>query len=146
MIKKIEWPDNNKTMYFEDLTKPAIKALKFAYTFRRKNNGKDIPWTGPGPGKAEAATVPPPDYMLSAENLKYSNDEQGRNALEEILGVIIRMGMEQGRRAYIESSEFKLIDNKAKWFDEDILRVESLRSQINNLEAEIEYLRTKINT
>ncbi len=114
---KNEWPEKDKVAYFEDLTKPIVKAIKFAYSIRRKNKDKDVPWTGPGVGASERACCPPPKEMLSAENLKYSMDDQGRNALEEIVGVAIRLGIEQGRRIFLESSEYRLLQLKADGFD-----------------------------
>lgn len=104
-----EWPDNDKPAYFEDITAPIIKALKYAYRLQRKNKGNDIPYNGFEIGKDSLATCLNAKYQLSAESLAYAMDDQGRNALEEIIGLAVRLGIEQGRRITMGSAAFRAI-------------------------------------
>lgn len=92
------WPEGNDPIDFEKLVKPLAKALRFAYSMRRQNKELDVPWKGPDIGWRERATCFGPKQQLSAKNLTYSNDEQGRDALNEIIGLALRLGIEQGRR------------------------------------------------
>lgn len=93
------WPQDGKPAYFEDLTRPVIRALKGAYTFRRRGY-KDIPWTGPCTGSLHCCLSA--EETLKASNLKYSQEDQGRNAMEEIIGLAVRLGIEQGKRMAAE--------------------------------------------
>jgi hypothetical protein len=102
-----EWPADGKPMDFTDLTNALRGAINFAYSRKRKNIGKDVPWNGPGVGLAERASCPPPAHLLKAESLRYSEEEQGRDTLDEILGIAIRLGMEQGRRVFMQSYEYQ---------------------------------------
>lgn len=103
MVKDVGLEDEPYT--FDEMIDPIIKALRFAYKFRRQNNGKSIPWDGPRLGKNMRANSLEFEHRLSAENLTYSKDDQGRDALDEILGVALQVGIEQGRRITMQSSE-----------------------------------------
>lgn len=91
-----KWPEKGPA-YFEDLIRPVIKAIKFAYSLQRKNKGRSIPWTGP-PRESGLSCCPDHAEMLKAHNLKYSEEDQGRDALEEIVGIAIALGIDQGQR------------------------------------------------
>ncbi len=93
-----DWPKDDKPASFEDLADEIVAAIRFAYTLKRKNAGKSIPLAGPD--APEGACVGSGSHCLSAENLAYSLDDQGREALDEIVGVAIRLGIEQGRRIH----------------------------------------------
>ena len=90
------WPADNKPANFEELVKPLVESLRFAYDVNRKNQGKSVPYRG-----ADHDTL---GYAfsgakkLSAENLRYSEDEQGRDALTEIIELAVMVGIEQGQR------------------------------------------------
>ncbi len=90
------WPKNDKPADFEDMVKTGIAAVQFAYKLTRKNKGKSIPVVGVD--APENAGCPSGEVTLNSANLKYSEEEQGRCALEEIIGVVLRIGIEQGRR------------------------------------------------
>ena len=105
-----DWPEGNKTASFEDLTRPVIRAMRFAYSMKRRNEDKDIPWAGPALGRDMRATCLPYDTALSAANLRYSKEEQGRDALTEIVGVAVQLGIEQGRRIAADSTEARVND------------------------------------
>lgn len=93
-----EWPEKSAIVRFTDITKPVIRAMKFAYTLKRKNRQRDIPWEGLDIGKEEQVGCFSPVDKLTAFNLEYSLDSQGRDALTEIVGVAVQLGIEQGRR------------------------------------------------
>lgn len=92
------WPEKGETVLFQELTRPILKAIRFAYKLTRKNVKLSIPYDGYDNPPERGAINFDPDKMLNAANLRYSLKEQGRDALEEILGVAIRLGIEQGRR------------------------------------------------
>ena len=96
MAKK--WPKDGGTAYFGDITGPFRDAIRFAYNIKRKNKDKDIPYKGLPKGRHELVSTFPVVESLSAEQLKYDLDEQGRDALTVILGNMCQIAFEQGRR------------------------------------------------
>jgi hypothetical protein len=107
-MAKRKWPDNDEPLDFDSLTTPLLKAIKFAYKLERKNKGQAIPWSGPDSG-VHAGYSLHPKQQLSAENLRYSDEEQGRDALEELIGLALRLGIEQGRRITMTGPEIKTL-------------------------------------
>ena len=105
-----KWPeDETKTVSFRYLVKPVKDAILFAYDIKRKNKGKDIPYNGYDIGKRNKATDFSPDEKLKARNLEYSDVEQGRDALTEIIGIAVQLGIEQGERNFKGSTVFQLM-------------------------------------
>lgn len=100
-----EWPKDGKPASFDDLTLPVRKAIRFAYKLERRNSDKDIPWTGLPKGRHELVCTLPIEQALSAGNLAYSLDDQGRDALQEILAVQAQLAFEQGRRIALADIE-----------------------------------------
>lgn len=100
-----KWPDNNEPADFEYMGRDVCKAIRFAYKIQRKNQGRDIPWKGLDNGKTAHSLSP--TEQLCAENLAYSLEEQGRDALSEIIGVALQLGIEQGKR--IMAPEIKVL-------------------------------------
>ena len=92
-----QWPENDEPAFFDELVKGVREAIKFAYKVERKNYGLDIPFIGP------EAPAPVMGFSgskrLTAAHLKTSLEDQGRDALAEIIGVAIALGFEQRRRA-----------------------------------------------
>lgn len=87
------------TWYFEDLTREFRKAIEFAYTLRRKWVKKDIPYNGPSiTALSLLCGSPGVEETLEAEWLRMSNDDQGIDTLQSIIGCILRVGIEQGFR------------------------------------------------
>lgn len=107
-----KWPADDEPASFEDITRPLARAVRFAYNLKRKNRDKDIPWTGldVGPGVEHVSFGAA--KKLAASNLKYSEEEQGRDALEELLGLAVQLGIEQGRRIAVTGPEFKTLKIK----------------------------------
>lgn len=93
------WPTKkDEHVNFSDLTEGILHAVRFAYKLTRKNAGKDIPYQGYDIGDDVKAGCPSPDIQLSAEHLRYSEEDQGREPIETIIGVAVQIGIEQGRR------------------------------------------------
>jgi len=119
----MNWPDDGQPASFSDLTEAVCKALRSAYSMRRKNKNKDIQWTGPPQGRACGVCSFEHEEQLMAENMKYSLEDQGRDALTEIVGIAVQLGIEQGERMFktstvyeLEQWYFKLIENEAmRW-------------------------------
>jgi len=106
------WPKNDKHMSFENLTKPVWRAIRKAYKLTSKDYGESIKWTGPKLPKSMGATCLSYDELLTRENLEYSEQDQGRDPLEELIGIAVQLGIEQGRRLAKEDLEtpLKLLD------------------------------------
>ena len=105
----IKWPDDGSPLDYQSLADPIRKAVRFAYEMSRKNVGHSVPWNGPAIGRPEAATSLEAKHRLSAEALKYSEEDQGRDALDEIIGIAVQIGIEQGRRIYRSGDTFKTL-------------------------------------
>jgi len=90
---------------FSDISEALRKSVGFAYTLRRKNKGKDVPYEGPeltaGRVLACSFTV---EEAFSEEQLRYDREDQGRDAMEVILGKAIQLGMEQGWRMLMDDA------------------------------------------
>lgn len=109
-VPKTKWPeDEAEPLSFDAITRPLIKAIKYAYKLERRNKGKSIPWSGPEIGRPELAICLPAKEKLSAKMLAYSEDDQGRDALEEIVGLAVQLGIEQGRRIFRSSPQYRTL-------------------------------------
>ncbi len=109
-----DFPKDGSTLSFEKITDPLVRAVKFAYDIKRKNRDKDIPWKGPEIGQDDRACCLLAAQSLKSKNLIYSEEDQGREAIEEIIGLAVRLGIEQGRRIYKESGEMKIMELHAR--------------------------------
>ena len=78
MPGKRVWPKDNRTASFQEITDPILKAIRFAYLLKRKNRSLDIPYDGLPIGRPEAATCQEIEDALKSENLRYSEEDQGR--------------------------------------------------------------------
>ncbi len=92
------WPTSNKPARFSDLAGPIVEAIRFAYKMRRRHTDEDIPWHGLEISEKEQVTCLCAEESLSADALAWCLEDQGRDALEEIIGLALRLGIEQGRR------------------------------------------------
>lgn len=93
-----KWPAGGEPATFERLVGPVRDALEQAYTMVRKDRRRGIRWNGPPIGEAERAMCLEFDDALRASSLKESEIDQGRDALDTILGIALQLGIEQGRR------------------------------------------------
>lgn len=103
------WPKDGSPLDFEDLSAPVVKAIRFAYELIRRNRGNTIPWSGPPIGQREAACSLGAKERLNRVMLMESERDQGRDALTEIVGLAIQIGMEQGRRDFLIGDVFKTL-------------------------------------
>lgn len=106
------WPEKDKPASFEDLADPFIKAINFAYDLTRKNENKSIPYNGYENG--ELACCPSIKTMFKKDSLAYNLEDQGRDALAVIITAAIQVGIEQGRRIAMTSSEVETLRIQAK--------------------------------
>ena len=82
-----------------DLARPIVDAIRHVYELKRKHRNS-IPWTGPNIGAEERRSSFAPKRALSKANLRYAEEEQGRDPLDTIIGIAIQLGIEQGRRMH----------------------------------------------
>lgn len=108
-----QWPPDDRPVNVEDLVEPICEAIRFAYTLQRQNVDQDIPYTGLDIGEDERANALRAHYQLTAKQLAYSEDDQGRDALTEIIGLAMPLGIEQGRRIFKNSSEYRTLQIQA---------------------------------
>lgn len=99
-MSRPEFPkDPAACLDFESLAEPVVEAVRAAYELERRNRDADIPWTGPeNTLPAILATCLTFEDKLKARHLRFSLEDQGRSALEEIVEIAIRLGIEQGYR------------------------------------------------
>lgn len=134
MAKRIDvrWPKSpSECAAFEQLTEPILKALRFAYTLKRKNENVRIPWTGLGIGPDCAATCLCPEDALSKDSLAWALDEHGRDALEVIVQLAVQLGIEQGRRLALHKQKERLCL--------PLIQLDSLRSYFEDVKSRCGY-------
>ena len=110
---------------FEELVAPVVKALKAAYSLKRRPLA-DIEWRGPNISNGFSLS---PSERLTAENLQYSQESQGRFAIDEIIGIAVSLGIEQGKNlAAIEFKKQELLHQAALL----IVRKERVNAALDN--------------
>jgi hypothetical protein len=93
------WPkDETEYVPFEELITPLVKAMHHCYNLKRIHKNVDFKYDGYELSFHEAATNPQADDALSAETLKWREEEHGHEAFETILQIAFQLGVEQGRR------------------------------------------------
>jgi hypothetical protein len=100
---------DGKPADFEALTSAATALMREATSPKRKNSGKDIPWTGPENTRAIAAGSPPFALQLNREGLAYHR-ERGRDALTMIMTALVQLGIAQGTRLSKGSHRAQIVD------------------------------------
>ena len=99
-----KWPEKQtETVNFVELMIPLKKIMKDNYT-QKSNVVKTIPYDGYDFGPIGRACLPGPKELLKASNLKYDQEEQGRELMDTLLMVVFNLGMENGRRASNEQT------------------------------------------
>ena len=85
---------------FEQITEPLVAAFRHAYKLERQNQDVDTPWPqlAPNIDSRQRATTHGIKDRLSAEMLRYSEEEQGREAIVELVGAAVALGITQGLR------------------------------------------------
>lgn len=90
----MEWPrDTNKCVNFEQLVDPLIESAR--HLLKVEWDGKDVPYEGYPLGQAGSFD---PDERLKAEQIRYDDEEQGRDPLNVMISLAVQVGIEQGRR------------------------------------------------
>lgn len=110
-----KWGENNELADFAELSDSIKEAILFAYEIKRKNKDKSIPWEGYDVG--QSINFPSPDETFDFANLKWAEEEHGRDALDEIITLAIQLGIEQGRRQMLGSTTFSLIKDHQSMAD-----------------------------
>jgi hypothetical protein len=109
-----------KAWRFDQLTDSLKSAVTQAYGLKRKKL-RDLKWDGPElTANSLLAGGFPVEEALTKENLRYDDEEQGRDAMKVILGCAVRLGIEQG---------FRMAADEATRYD---IFVRSIRSYIEN--------------
>ena len=114
------WPMDDAPADFDLCIGPFRKALKFAYSMRRKNQKKDIPYQGLPLGHDERVCSIGPEERFTAESLAYDKDDQGRDAIEVILCCMAQINIEQGRRIALK----KVREELNRYFQHEKFEVE----------------------
>lgn len=104
-----KWPEDGSTVHFEEIIESTKEAILFAYNIKRKNRNRSIPWNGLDIGDSSKATCFSPEEQLRLKHLRYSENDQGRDALDEILSIAVRLGIEQGQRIFKKSPEYQIM-------------------------------------
>ncbi len=106
----IDWPEKSgEPAEFSEIVEPVVKAIRFAYRLKRQNKDKDVPWDGLPIGAWGRATCLHNHEALTKDNLNYDEHEQGRDPLQTIIGIAVRLGIEQGHRIFKSSTEYHLL-------------------------------------
>ena len=122
MMMAVKYPgtrksDHTKTWYFDDLCDATRDAILQAYRVQRRKRCKGVKWEGPSLTSLSllvgGLSI---EEALSEEMLKYDEENQGRDPLDVIIGVAIRLGIEQGFRmiADREMSHWQLMLNSVR--------------------------------
>lgn len=125
----MKWPDDGKPASFPDLVEPVCKALRQAYSMRRKNKDKDIKWTGPSQARSCSASCFEHEEHLMADNMRYSLEDQGRDALTEIVGIAVQLGIEQGERMFKTSTVYELEQMRIRIIESEIEQIRKSRTR-----------------
>ena len=136
-----QWPENDQPASFDDLVEEIYQAIRFAYDIERKNEGVDIPLIGPD---APPTTLNPTgSECLKVNWLGASPEELIRTPMEVIIGIAIRLGAEQERRASKQKrvEKVKLAMNIV---DTMTLVMEMIKSDPDNAESQAKDFNTRL--
>jgi hypothetical protein len=99
ILKALEpFPKSDGRVYFGGVIEPFLKKIRKAYKLRRINENKDIPYTGYPLGHDARGGSLEPVHSFTVGQMKYDKEDQGRDALEVIVGKIFTVVSEQGSR------------------------------------------------
>ena len=104
-----KWPESGKPVPFEELVDSVRQCISHHYRLFRKNTHVPINYKGYDIGSGSKATCLSPDEALTLNMLEYDLKEQGRDALDVIIGIAIQLGIEQGRRIEHENTVWQRI-------------------------------------
>lgn len=95
-----QWPKNDEPSNYEKIVKPLLKFGR--EILKDKNFKKHVKFGGYREGRFTDVTCLDGDYWSSPKSRKQCFDDQGRDQLETLLGIVFRAGIEQGRRLMIK--------------------------------------------
>lgn len=99
------YPKEDSNVYFEDLVEPFVKMVRKAYSLRRINRKKAVPYSGYPNGFDTRDGTSEPWRRFQVESMKYDEYDQGRDAIRVIVGmmftVISEIGCREIRRAVL---------------------------------------------
>lgn len=99
-----KWPENNKTVPFEDLVKSVKSCVNFHYKLKRIHTFEPMDYKGYDIGSSIRATSLSPNESLTLDNLERDR-EQGRDPMDTIIAIAIQLGIEQGIRVESEKTD-----------------------------------------
>jgi hypothetical protein len=67
---RVPWPADGGPLDFEQIARPVLHAIRFAYDLQRKNKRRSIPWRGPEIARRDQACCPKITERLQAGNLE----------------------------------------------------------------------------
>jgi hypothetical protein len=102
-----EWPEG-EALVFSELVQAVRKTIAQAYDFQRVNPEKSIDWKGPSTPQAVLTGGLGFPERLKAERLQSYERDQGRDAMDTIIGIFLQMGIENGRRTFYKGSAYRL--------------------------------------
>jgi len=95
-----QWPKNDKPSDYDKIVRPLIRFGR--QILKDKNFRKVVKFTGYREGRHTYVTCPDGDYWSHPKHRKQCFEDQGRDQLETLLGIVFRAGIEQGRRLTIK--------------------------------------------
>ena len=108
------WPVDDDKISFDSIVNDFALAIRFAYTLRRKNYWLEIPYNGHDIPEWLKASCLPADQQVTMENLVRQEKDQGRPALDVILGVALQVAMEIGYRRGKKDARLELLMGELK--------------------------------
>ena len=99
-----KYPNSNgaQVYLYDSIIQSLMTEFHAAFNLNRKNKAKDIPYIGYPNGCKSRAGCLEPEERLSAESMKYDEEDQGRDGLEVIIGTMTTVVSEQGSRMVIK--------------------------------------------
>lgn len=104
------WPAADKPASIEDITRPLTAAIRHCYTLTRKNVTGSVPYNGYEIGSASLRFCCGAKERLTASKLNYAMEDQGRDALSEIMQLAVQVGIEQGRRIEVSDEKHEVME------------------------------------
>lgn len=108
-----DWPAGDKPARFTDILEPLCAALEEGLALGERVYDAGLSWDGLEIGRSEQATCLLVAEALTGFQLRFSIEDQGRDWKQELLGIAVRLGIEQGRRIYRSSVSSKTLANIA---------------------------------
>jgi len=91
------WPSDGSPVGFTSIVEPLRDVVRQLYKLERRPL-KNVDYKGFDLGQQEKVVCLRPHDALTAENLRYSEEDQGRDPITEVLCLAVQLGIEQGRR------------------------------------------------